>query len=68
MEENNMQPMISEYTVLFNSITDAIKALQEMEEKLKFAQQIAEEIYIEKDESASNEECSTNNIESDGHM
>jgi hypothetical protein len=59
---------MSEYSVLFNSITDAIKALQEMEEKLKFAQQIAEEIFIEKSESTSDNEKANNIIKLDGHI
>jgi hypothetical protein len=40
--------MDKEYTLLFNAITDAIKELEILKEKLIKAQQEAEEIYIEK--------------------
>jgi hypothetical protein len=39
---------MEEYTLLFNAITDAIKELESLKEKLILAQQEAEEIYIEK--------------------
>lgn len=47
-----MQSIAKEYLILFNAITDAGKILQELGEKLKFAQQCAEEAYIEKPETA----------------
>lgn len=39
---------MEEYTTLFNAITDAIEELEILKEKLIFAQQKAEEIFIEK--------------------
>lgn len=39
---------MEEYTTLFNAITDAIKELEILKEKLILAQQKAEEIFIEK--------------------
>jgi len=50
-----MQPIIREYSILFNAITDTLKSLKELEEKLEFAQQLAEDIYIEKLDSTSND-------------
>ena len=38
---------MKEYSVLFNAITDAIQALQELQLALMAAQQKAEELYIE---------------------
>ena len=38
---------MKEYSVLFNAITDAIRALQELQLALIEAQQKAEELYIE---------------------
>ena len=38
---------MKEYSVLFNAITDAIQALQELQMALIEAQQKAEELYIE---------------------
>ena len=38
---------MKEYSVLFNAITDAIRALQELQQALMVAQQKAEELYIE---------------------
>ena len=38
---------MKEYSVLFNTITDAIRALQELQLALIVAQQKAEELYIE---------------------
>lgn len=38
---------MKEYSVLFNAITDAIQALQELQLALMVAQQRAEELYIE---------------------
>ncbi len=43
-----MQTIPKEYSVLFNTITDVSRSLRLIEEKLKFAQQQAEDIYIEK--------------------
>lgn len=40
---------MEEYTTLFNAITDAIKKLEDLRQQLIFAQQKAEEIFIEKD-------------------
>ncbi len=48
-----MQPIQKEYLILFNVITDANKALRELEDKLKNAQQMAEEIYISKQDIVS---------------
>ena len=45
-----MQTITNEYTILFNTITDVSRSLKLIEEKLKFAQQQAEDIYIEKTE------------------
>ena len=39
---------MAEYTLLFNAITDAIKEIDILREKLVLAQQEAEEIFIEK--------------------
>ncbi len=38
--------MSEEYTLLFNSITDALEKLEELRKQLMEAQQNAEEIYI----------------------
>jgi hypothetical protein len=38
---------MKEYFVLFNAITDAIRALQDLQLALMVAQQKAEELYIE---------------------
>lgn len=38
---------MKEYSILFNAITDAIRALQELQQALMAAQQKAEELYIE---------------------
>ena len=38
---------MKEYSVLFNAITDAIRALQELQLALMVAQQKAEDLYIE---------------------
>lgn len=38
---------MKEYSVLFNAITDAIRALQELQLALIEAQQQAEDLYIE---------------------
>ena len=38
---------MKEYSVLFNAVTDAIRALQELQLALMVAQQKAEELYIE---------------------
>ena len=35
------------YSILFNAITDAIRALQKLQLALMVAQQTAEELYIE---------------------
>ena len=40
--------MSEEYTLLFNTITDVLEALGDLSNKLKNAQQEAEEIYISK--------------------
>ena len=40
----------SEYLLLFNGITDTIKELQSMIDRLKFLQQSAEDLYIEQDD------------------
>ena len=40
--------MSEEYTLLFNTITDVLEALEELSQKLIQAQQEAEEIYIAK--------------------
>ena len=42
-----MQTIRREYSILFNAITDVTRSLKLLEEKLKFAQQQAEDIYIE---------------------
>ena len=38
--------MPEEYILLFNTITDVLEALEDLSNKLKQAQQEAEEIYI----------------------
>ena len=38
---------MKEYSVLYNAITNAIRALQELQLALMVAQQKAEELYIE---------------------
>ena len=40
--------MSEEYILLFNPITDVLDALEELSNKLRQAQQMAEEIYISK--------------------
>lgn len=40
--------MSEEYTLLFNTITDVLAALEDLSIQLKHAQQQAEEIYISK--------------------
>ena len=40
------ETMSEEYTLLFNTITDVLDQLEHLSEKLKQAQQQAEEIYI----------------------
>ena len=40
--------MSEEYTLLFNTITDVLEALEDLSQKLIHAQQQAEEIYISK--------------------
>ena len=63
-----MQPIIREYSILFNAITDTLKSLKELEEKLEFAQQLAEDIYIEKFDATSNDENSINISKPDTHI
>lgn len=40
--------MTEEYVLLFNTITDVLEALEDLSNKLKQAQQEAEELYISK--------------------
>lgn len=40
--------MTKEYLFLFNAVTDAIKALQELQFALITAQQTAEELFLER--------------------
>ena len=47
-----MPTIAKEYLLLFNAITDAIISLDNLENKLRFAQQCAEEIYIEESEAS----------------
>ena len=42
--------MAKEYLLLFNAVTDAIKALQELQVTLMMAQQQAEDLYLERTE------------------
>ena len=42
--------MSKEYLLLFNAVTDAIKALQELQIALMVAQQSAEDLYMERTE------------------
>lgn len=44
-----MESLSKEYLLLFNSITDTEKALEELKQKLILTQQKAEEIYISRD-------------------
>lgn len=41
---------MTEYTLLFNAITDAIRALEQLSEALKAAQCAAEDLVISRDE------------------
>lgn len=43
-------PMKKEYLLLFNAVTDAIKALQDLQLALVLAQQKAEDLFIESDD------------------
>lgn len=45
--ERMVQAMNQEYTLLFNTITDIINELRDMENRLIAAQRQAEEIYME---------------------
>ncbi len=45
-----VMPMTKEYLVLFNAVTDAIKALQDLQLALMTAQLTAEELYMERTE------------------
>ena len=42
--------MTTEYLLLFNAVTDAIKVLQELQLALMAAQQKAEDLFIERTE------------------
>lgn len=53
-----MPTIAKEYVVLFNAITDAITSLDNLEKKLRFAQQCAEEIYIERFDTPNDKEKS----------
>lgn len=44
-----MENLTKEYLLLFNAITDAETALQELQCTLRSAQQRAEELYLESD-------------------
>ena len=48
-----MQMIPEEYVVLFNVITEAEEALHTLQEKLIKAQQLAEDIYINREETES---------------
>jgi hypothetical protein len=49
-----MRELTKEYTLLFNGLTDLHKTVSAMEEKIRFLQQQAEELYISSgDESTS---------------
>jgi hypothetical protein len=43
-----VMPMTKEYLLLFNAVTDAIKALQDLQLALMTAQQTAEELFLER--------------------
>ena len=45
-----METITKEYLVLFNAITAAEETLQKLREELIHAQQVSEELYIEKPE------------------
>jgi hypothetical protein len=45
-----VMPMTKEYLLLFNAVTDAIKALQDLQLALMTAQQTAEELFLERTE------------------
>ncbi len=47
-----MQHLSEEYIILFNAITDAKKALNSIQARLILAQQIAEESFVNRDDSA----------------
>lgn len=50
-----MQEISKEYLLLFNAVTDAEEALQRLQVRLMRAQQAAEELYLDKEESAEGE-------------
>lgn len=49
-----MDTIPKEYLILFNAITAAEETLQKLREELIHAQQISEELYIEKPERKAN--------------
>ncbi len=44
-----MEPIQKEYAVLFNAITDTERTLERLRQQLIFTQQLAEELYINRD-------------------
>jgi hypothetical protein len=54
-ENHDMQEISKEYLLLFNAVTDAEEALQRLQVRLMRAQQAAEELYLDKEESAEGE-------------
>ena len=48
-----MDKLSKEYILLFNEISDAIEALDQIRERLILAQQKAEELFIAEDEEGS---------------
>ena len=46
-----MNPIIKEYTLLFNAITDAQLALEQLHQQLIAAQQQAEELFLSAEEN-----------------
>ena len=47
-----MSNITQEYLVLFRSVTEAEQALEELRNRMIEAQQLAEEIYISRDEAS----------------
>lgn len=48
MDADTQEQLSPEYLLLFNGISDTIEELQAMIDRLKFLQQRAEELFIEK--------------------
>lgn len=51
-EADEMSNITQEYLVLFRAVTEAEQALEELRNRMIEAQQLAEEIYISRDETS----------------